>query len=81
MAIYTQAEKEKPMEARQEVTAVAGRGLEGDRYHDGTGSYSDRPGTGRQVTLIEQEAVTGAAAEAGIDLDAGDTRHFFRRLQ
>ena len=62
------------MERRDEVTAIAGRGLEGDRYCEGTGSYSARPGTGRQVTLVESEAVRGAASEAAIDIEAGDTR-------
>ena len=29
-----------PLEARSQVAAIAGRGLEGDRYLDGTGYWS-----------------------------------------
>jgi MOSC domain-containing protein YiiM len=62
------------MEARDEVTAVAGRGLEGDRYYDGLGSFSAKPGTGRQVTMIETEAVAGARAENGVGITDMETR-------
>jgi MOSC domain-containing protein YiiM len=64
----------QPMQAVTEVRAVAGRGLEGDRYFERTGTYSDRPGTGREVTLIESEAVASAAGEYGFDLAPGDAR-------
>jgi MOSC domain-containing protein YiiM len=46
-----------PMTSVSEVRAVAGKGLDGDRYSAGTGTYSTHPGTGREVTLIELEAV------------------------
>jgi len=47
-----------PMESVPSVRAVAGRGLEGDRYFLGTGHYSPTPSHGgREVTLIETEAV------------------------
>jgi MOSC domain-containing protein YiiM len=40
------------------VQAVAGRGLEGDRYHAGTGTWSDYPvRTGLDLTLIEAEVL------------------------
>ena len=40
------------------VRAVAGRGLEGDRYHAGTGTWSDYPiRTGLDLTLIEAEVL------------------------
>lgn len=44
------------MEALAEAQCVAGRGIVGDRYFDGTGTYSPKPDT-REVTLIEQEAL------------------------
>ena len=37
--------------------AEAGRGLEGDRYWNGTGSFSDWKGSGRALTLVEAEAL------------------------
>ena len=57
-----------------EVGAVRGRGLEGDRYADGIGTYSRTPGTGRQVTLVEAEAIAAVAREAGIELPPGGIR-------
>jgi MOSC domain-containing protein YiiM len=44
------------MEELQEATLVAGRGIVGDRYYAGTGTYSPKPDV-REVTLIEQEAL------------------------
>ena len=62
------------MSSVQEVQAVQGRGLEGDRYFDRVGTYSDRPGTGREVTLIESEAVEAAASDYGLRLTPGNAR-------
>jgi MOSC domain-containing protein YiiM len=44
------------MEELAEAKLVAGRGIEGDRYFLGTGTYSPKPDV-REVTLIEQEAL------------------------
>ena len=44
------------MEELEQGHCVAGRGIEGDRYFEGTGTYSPKPDT-REVTLIEQEAL------------------------
>jgi MOSC domain-containing protein YiiM len=44
------------MEELNEALCVAGRGILGDRYFDGTGTYSPKPDV-REVTLIEQEAL------------------------
>ena len=57
-----------------EIRAVPGQGLEGDRYFRKAGTYSTRPGTGREVTLIEAEAVEAIAREAGIVLARGASR-------
>ena len=54
--------------------AVAGRGLVGDRYYLGVGAFSRWPGEGRQITLIEAEAVDAIMSETGIDLSAGRHR-------
>jgi len=58
----------------EEVRAVAGKGLEGDRYHRKTGTYSAKDGPDRQVTLIEWEAVEALEREYGIGMDPGETR-------
>jgi MOSC domain-containing protein YiiM len=56
------------------VRAVAGRGLDGDRYFNQAGTYSAVPKPGRQVTLIESEAIEAAARETGLDFLAADSR-------
>ena len=62
------------MESLAEVRAVPGKGLEGDRYFLGEGSFSKTPGTGREVTLIASEMIDLLEREHGIRLPAGDTR-------
>ena len=52
-----------PMVALARVAAFAGRGLDGDRYHVGSGEYSDRGGTGRGLTLVAAEQIERANAE------------------
>lgn len=44
------------MEELAEARCVAGRGIEGDRYFRGTGTYSPKPDV-REVTLFEQETL------------------------
>lgn len=54
--------------------AVPGRGLEGDRYFLLAGSFSDTPGTGRECTLIEAEALQALERELGLRLEPGAAR-------
>ena len=48
------------MEELSEARCVAGRGIVGDRYFNGTGTYSPKPDV-REITLIEQEALDALA--------------------
>ena len=73
-AIYVAAAAGAAPVAVGEARAVAGRGLEGDRYFLGVGSFSRWPGEGRAVTLIEAEAIDAIRAECGIDLGDGRGR-------
>src|SRR5688572_22670959 len=62
--------KGTPRVAVERVLAVAGKGLEGDRY------FGQRPGryaADRQVTLIEAEAVDAVRA-GGLPFTAADAR-------
>lgn len=62
------------MESVPEAHAVAGRGLEGDRYFTGTGYYSDKLGKGgRELTLIETETLDALPA-LGVKLSAAESR-------
>ena len=56
------------------VRAVPGAGLEGDRYFLKVGTYSNHPGTGREVTLIESEALEALKRDYGIDLEPASGR-------
>src|SRR5919201_2628474 len=73
-AIYVASQAEKPLVEVAEVRAVRGRGLEGDRYYFAAGTYSNRPGGGRDVTLIEAEALEALRTDLGIELGPGDSR-------
>jgi len=48
------------MEEQEQARLIAGRGIEGDRYFLGTGTYSPKPDI-REVTLIEIEALEALA--------------------
>jgi hypothetical protein len=48
------------MEELLEARLVAGRGIEGDRYYLGTGTYSPKPDV-REVTLLEVEVLEALA--------------------
>jgi MOSC domain-containing protein YiiM len=50
----------REMAELEEANLIAGRGIEGDRYFLGTGTYSATPGI-REVTLIEIEALHALA--------------------
>jgi MOSC domain-containing protein YiiM len=57
-----------------EVHAVPGKGLEGDRYFTLTGTFCDNPGPSYEVTLIESEAVEALKRDCGLELRAGEIR-------
>ena len=62
------------MRSVSQVAILADLGLEGDRYALGVGAFSRWPGSGRAVTLIEQEAIDAILRETGIDLANGLSR-------
>jgi MOSC domain-containing protein YiiM len=63
-----------PMRRVPSVEAVAGRGLAGDRYALGGGTWAQYPDLEKQVTLIDRESVAAVARETGSALGTGDTR-------
>lgn len=63
-----------PMVLINEVRAVAGKGLEGDRYFKKVGTYSNNPGLGRDLTLIEMEAIEALKRDYGMELSPRDSR-------
>jgi MOSC domain-containing protein YiiM len=76
-AIFIAPSAEAPMEEITTARIVAGRGIVGDRYYAGAGTWSN-PGEEhkdrRHVTLIEWEAVQAVARDYNIPLEAIDSR-------
>jgi MOSC domain-containing protein YiiM len=63
------------MVRRSEVRAVPGKGLEGDRYSAGIGTFSptlQKPDF--ELTLVEQENLEAFAAQTGLPFTALDAR-------
>lgn len=75
-AVYLAPDAGEAMTAVDDVEAVAGRGLRGDRYFHERGLYDEREDlpAGADVTLIEREALDDATAEYDLDLDPAETR-------
>lgn len=61
------------MQSVEEVRAISGKGLEGDRYFNQTGTFS-KPQPDRELTLIEIEAIEALKVELGVELDPGSIR-------
>jgi MOSC domain-containing protein YiiM len=57
-----------------EAAAVAGQGLDGDRYFAGEGTFFEERKTGQDITLIEAEAIEGLARADGVELSPGEAR-------
>ena len=63
------------MEKVDEVKAITGQGLEGDRYFTSSGTFSKKKWyPGRNITLIEAEAIEAANATDDVELDYGEPR-------
>ena len=71
-AIFLTQAAGQPMIRVREVQALAGRGLEGDRYTLGTGYYSRRDPC--QLTLIEGEALDLITVGFGLRVKNGEHR-------
>jgi MOSC domain-containing protein YiiM len=73
-AIHTAPAPGVPMVPRDRVLAIAGVGLEGDRYATRAGTWSANLGVDRDITLVEAEVIEDLAATDGIVLAPGQTR-------
>ncbi|HET7146735.1 MAG TPA: MOSC domain-containing protein [Gaiellaceae bacterium] len=56
VGILTAPDAEVPLARVERATAIAGRGLDGDRYAFGRGTFSG-PGRGYELTLVEAEVL------------------------
>ena len=76
IAIHIAQAASEPMQALQTAMAFAGSGLDGDRYRNGVGFYSQvatDPGA-RELTLIAEEALAEVTAETGIQIPLHEHR-------
>ena len=73
-AIYIGPSPNETPRPVQRVQAVSGKGLEGDRYFKGEGTFYEPAKDGQDLTLIEAEAIEGLADDAGIELEPGEAR-------
>ena len=64
----------EPMTPQESLTARAGKGIEGDRYLKGTGTYSKKPEPGRQITLVEGEVLDWLTSEHGLTVRPQECR-------
>jgi MOSC domain-containing protein YiiM len=74
VSIHIAASAAAPTKEVVEVRAVAGKGLEGDRYFIGTGTYSKPGASSAKVTLIEIEAIEALKRDCGIEIGSGESR-------
>lgn len=72
--IFTTQKKGADLSPLVIAEAVPGRGLVGDRYFLKAGSYSEKDGPDREVTLIEEEALEGLLREYEIALTPAQAR-------
>jgi MOSC domain-containing protein YiiM len=72
--IFIAAKKGQPVQSVDQVHAIPGRGLEGDRYFLEPGATPQDKKIDRQITLIEVEAVDALCQEQGIAVSAADIR-------
>jgi len=64
-----------PPVSQLSVRAVPGRGLQGDRYFDGAGTFSPHPQKPDfEVTLIQKEHIDFFASSIGVPFTARDAR-------
>lgn len=75
-AIYIARNSGGVMEYLHEAELTAGRGIAGDRYFAGSGTFSKKTtgSPGHEVTLIEAEEIDRFNAQQGMSINYGDLR-------
>ena len=72
-SIYIASAARGPLKAREQVVALPGVGLEGDRYALKQGTFY-KPEPDFELTLIEAEAIEALRRDYGVDLGPGESR-------
>jgi MOSC domain-containing protein YiiM len=74
IGIFAGQRKGGDLQSFEQIEAVAGRGLAGDRYFLKEGTFSEKDGPDREVTLIEVEALEALTRECDITLPPAQAR-------
>lgn len=74
VSTHIAADQSEPMTEMAEVNAVAGKGVEGDRYFKETGFFSHKTGVGRQITLFEIEVLETLERDSNTLLSPNECR-------
>jgi MOSC domain-containing protein YiiM len=74
LGIFLAQRKGHDLQALDRALAVTGRGLVGDRYFLKEGTFSDKDGPDRELTLMEAEALEGLAREYQVTLQPAQAR-------
>jgi MOSC domain-containing protein YiiM len=74
VSLHIAPAKGAPMLPVQSIRALAGKGLEEDRYFKGEGFYSWFSGPLRELSLIEAEVLERLEQDHHLVLEAGETR-------
>ena len=76
VGIYIAPAKAVELQRVDEVRAIPGRGLQGDRYEENAGTFSksSSPRDDQEVSLIEIEAVEAVNRDYGLALTPSQTR-------
>ena len=72
-SIHIASAAKGPTEVRDQVLAIPGAGLEGDRYALKQGTFF-KPEPDFELTLIEAEAIEALRSDYNVELAAGDAR-------
>jgi MOSC domain-containing protein YiiM len=73
VGLFTAPVREAPCEEHERRAVRAGRGLEGDRYAEGNGTFWHPERRGQDLTLIEAESLDDLSA-CGVELAMADAR-------
>ena len=72
--IYLAEHKRAVLQRVEEIVALAGQGIRGDRYCRQQGTFSKPGSPDREVTLIETETLEALPAEGPIKISASESR-------
>jgi MOSC domain-containing protein YiiM len=74
VAIFLSEKAGAQLTPRDQVRAVPGHGLEGDRYFNAAGTFSKKDAPGQELTLIESEALEALARDYELRLAPHESR-------